>query len=139
MSSSGAKMTSTTGSILQPKQDKKISNSSELYKLPKAQYAVMTYLLDVKERSYRDLCEYLKASSQDKTMLQSDIDSALYELIRLGYLTSYMENGDIIYMSLINKADERPQKRDEQNIFRKLSITDILDSIDIDPPPKSDN
>jgi len=122
-------MSSSTGNMqkYEQRQPKKISNSAELYKLPKNQYTLMELILETKELSYTTLCDRVKALDDDKRLSQAQIDGTLYELIRIGYLTSFMEKGDIIYMAQIANKGDSPIKRDEQKIWSKMDMSALKD------------
>lgn len=91
---------------------------NDIYNLPSHQILLMEILSDVGEISYDDLIARLTALPEDQQLSQSQIDGTLYELVRVGYVLSFIEDGTIMYM--IQK--KKPQKRDEQRLWDKLDI-----------------
>lgn len=100
------------------------SSLSDIYNLPANQYSIMTILSEPKEMPYKQLCKAIEELPENKRLTQSQIDGTLYELIRMGYLTSFVENGDIVYMVQVTEG-KPPEKRDEQRLFRKLDLKDL--------------
>lgn len=119
-------MSISSTSNLQNKESRKkerITDASQIAQLPANQHVVMEILLTSREMSYSHLCEAIKHLPDDKRLSQSQIDSTLYELISIGYLTSFMEDGEIIYMMQL-KGNQ--QKRDEQRLWDSMSREDLL-------------
>lgn len=116
-------MSTSTGNLqsYEAKNRKRISDLSQIVDLPSNQHTVMS-LVSSREMSYSRLCDAVKHLSDDKRLSQSQLDSTLYELISIGYLSSFMEDGEIIYMvQLKGKQD----KRDEQRLWKGMDIPDI--------------
>mgnify|MGYP002626076189 CR=1 FL=1 len=97
---------------------------SDIYNLPANQFSIMMILSEPKEMPYKQLCKAIEELPENKRLTQSQIDGTLYELIRMGYLTSFVENGDIVYMVQVSEG-KAPEKRDEQRLFRKLDLKDL--------------
>lgn len=110
---------------------------SDTYNLPANQYTVMSVLSAPKEMPYKKLCKTIEALPEHKRLSQSQIDGTLYELIRLGYLSSFMENGDVVYMVLISDG-KLPDKRDEQLIYPKLDFKDLRRNFKSSKPDSDD-
>lgn len=123
-------MGSSTGNIrdLRDKPER-ISSAAELNHLPPNQYTVMSVLIGPREMAYTTLCETIQALPDNLRLTQSQIDGTLFELVKEGYLTSFMENGDVVYMVQL-RAGQRPSKRDEQRLWNKFEMG--LDELDID-------
>lgn len=90
----------------------------DIYNLPSHQILVMEVLTEAGELAYDDLIAKLTTLPDDKQLSQSQIDGTLYELVRLGYVLSFIEDGVIMYM--VQK--KKPQKRDEQRLWDKLDL-----------------
>jgi hypothetical protein len=106
----------------------KISRLSDLAHLPPNQYTVMNVLADPRELTYQALCNAVFALPEDKRLTQSELDSTLYELVKLGYVTSFFENGHLNYMMQLS-PNQRPSKRDEQRLWNKFDMG--LEALDI--------
>lgn len=85
--------------------------------LPPLQAQVMQLLWQPHEMGYMALCAALGA----KNMSQSQIDFTLYELVKLGYLATSMESGELAYIVQVNNQ-LRPSKRDEQKLWSQLDV-----------------
>jgi len=81
--------------------------------------------MEPRELSYAALCEAINKLPPDKQLSQSEIDDTLYQLISLGYLSSFMEQGDIIYMVQIARRGDSPIKRDEQKLWHQLDLSNL--------------
>lgn len=80
--------------------------------LSAVQRQVLELLVDVRELPYPGLCQ--KALSASLT--QQEIDAALYALVQAGYLLTFVEDNDVIYMlnqRVMGKAKSKPLKHDE--------------------------
>lgn len=116
-------MGSSTSS-LQDYMNRKTRNGlhfSDIYNLPTHQYTIIELLKDKKELAYEDLCQQAQSLPEDKRLTQSQVDGTLYELIRVGYVTSFMDDGTVFYMI----QTQKPQKRDEQRLWKKLDLGDL--------------
>ncbi len=120
-------MSSSTGNIhnYDQRNSKKIVSSAELYKLPPNQYTIMELVMTPREISYKNLCEAVKELPETNRLSQAQIDGTLYELLRLGYLTSFIDNGEIIYMAQIGQKGDSPVKRDEQKLWNQLDLASL--------------
>jgi hypothetical protein len=106
----------------------KINRLADLTFLPPNQYTVMNVLAEPRELTYQALCSAIFALPEDKRLTQSEIDSTLYELVKLGYVTSFFENGHLNYMMQLS-PNKRPSKRDEQRLWNKFDMG--LEALDI--------
>jgi hypothetical protein len=122
-------MSSSTGNLQKydaHKGKRRITDLSQIAQLPANQHTVMETMLHAKEMSYSRLCETIKHLPDNTRLTQSQIDSTLYELISAGYLTSFMEDGEIIYMVQLKG---KSQKRDEQRLWKGLDLGRIHSEI----------
>lgn len=106
----------------------KISRISDLAHLPPNQYAIMNILAEPRELAYQALCDAVFALPDDQRLTQSELDSTLYELVKLGYVTSFFENGHLNYMMQLS-PNKHPSKRDEQRLWNKFDMG--LEALDI--------
>ncbi len=113
----------------------KSNQASDYAQLPAAQAAVMLMLAEPREMPYRLLCDKMKNMAEGQRLTQSQIDGALYELVKQGYLSSFMESGDIVYL-VQAITQSRPSKRDEQRLWNRFEMgLDALEiELDIDLP-----
>ena len=72
--------------------------------------------------AYKQLCKVVADLPEDERLTQSQLDGTLYELIRMSYLTSFMENGEVIYMLQAEIGKKPPPQRHEQRLHRKLDL-----------------
>lgn len=120
-------MTTSTGNLRKKKTDtKRISELSQIAELPRNQQILLEILLISPDTPYTQLCTIATQLPGDNALAQADVDSALYELLRVGYLVSFMENGDIFYMVQLKGKRE---KRDEQRLWRDLGLGTLYDQI----------
>lgn len=105
------------------------NQASDFAQLPASQAAVMQTLTEPREMPYRTLCDKMKNLPEGQRLTQSQVDGALYELVKHGYLSSFMENGDIVYLVQLS-ANSRPSKRDEQRLWNRFDMG--LDALDLD-------
>jgi hypothetical protein len=105
-----------------------ISSAADLLHLPPNQYSVMSLLITPREMAYSALCEAIKTLPEPQRLTQAQLDGTLFELVKEGYLTSFMENGDVVYMVQLRKG-KRPSKRDEQRLWNKFDMG--LDELDL--------
>jgi hypothetical protein len=73
-----------------------------------AQRAIIEVLFIPREMPYRELKQKVLQTSHTPT--QTQFDNAINELIRQGYLVSFIEDGEVYYLL---DADVKPEKRDE--------------------------
>jgi len=95
------------------------------HSLPTNQATVMRLLSESKEMPYKQLCKVIEELPENQRLNQSQLDGTLYELIRMGYLTSFMENGDVVYMVQIEVGVPPPPPRHEQRLIRKIDLGDL--------------
>lgn len=107
----------------------KSEQSSDYAQLPTNQAAILTMLAEPREMPYQVLCDKIKSLPEDQRLTQSQVDGALYELVKQGYLSSFMENGDIVYL-MQHTPNKRPSKRDEQSLWNRFDIG--LDALELD-------
>jgi len=120
----GRKLMGSSTSSLQDYLNRKSNKGlhfSDIYNLPAHQHTIIEILQEKKEVSYDALCEQAQSLPENKRLTQSQIDGTLYELIRIGYVTSFMDEDKVFYMIQAQK----PQKRDEQRLWKKLDLGDI--------------
>lgn len=89
--------------------------------LSKSQHVLLDVLRAAREMAYTLLCQSVQNLSPDDRMTQAEIDNALFELVRIGHLTSFFEDGDVIYMVQSSGA-RPPSKRDEQVLWDPLEM-----------------
>ncbi len=104
------------------KKFQKVDDSTQSPSLPPNQNTVINLLAEPKEMPYKDLCKAVGELPEDERLTQSQLDGTLYELIRMSYLTSFMENGDVIYMLQAEIGKKPPPQRHEQRLLRKLDL-----------------
>jgi len=100
-------------------------DQTDPHSLPANQHTVMKLLSEPKEMPYKQLCKAVEELAEGQRLNQSQLDGTLYELIRMGYLTSFMENGDVVYMVQIEMNAPPPPPRHEQRLMRKLDLGDL--------------
>jgi hypothetical protein len=122
-------MGSSTGNLREHPDKPEPLNAAELSHLPPNQFALLSVLLEPRELSYTALCAAVKALPEAQRLTQSQIDGTLFELVKEGYLTSFMENGDVVYLLQL-RPGKRPSKRDEQRLWNKFDLG--LDGLDLD-------
>ncbi len=89
--------------------------------LPKPQRILLDFLRAAKEMAYTLLCQSVQALPPEDRLSQTDVDNALFELVRIGHLTSFFEDGDVIY--LVQSSGARPpSKRDEQVLWDPMEM-----------------
>jgi len=116
-----ASSTSNLQNYLQ-KKFQKVDDSTHFPNLPPNQNTVVNLLVEPKEMPYKQLCKAVEDLPEDERLTQSQLDGTLYELIRMSYLTSFMENGDVIYMLQAKIGKKPPPQRHEQRLLRKLDL-----------------
>lgn len=89
--------------------------------LPKPQRVLLDFLRAAREMPYTVLCQSMQSLASDDQMTQTELDNALFELVRIGHLTSFFEDGDVIYMVQSSGA-RPPSKRDEQVLWDPLEM-----------------
>ncbi|MFQ3645520.1 MAG: hypothetical protein SNJ80_01185 [Anaerolinea sp.] len=110
------------------------TRAQRLAELPPHQRAVIAVILPRGEMSYWALRDEVLQSAHAADVY--NFDATLNELIVQGYLTSFIEDGQVYYLVEQNLS---PDKRDEQSLHnsnrRSLKDTlDALDSMDFDDP-----
>ncbi len=93
--------------------------------LPPNQKTVINLLSAPNEMPYKQLCKAMEDLPDDQKLNQSQLDGTLYELIRMGYLTSFMENGDVVYMIQVDISAPPPPPRHEQRLMHKFDLSDL--------------
>jgi hypothetical protein len=106
---------------IQKKYDS-VDSSSNAFDLPSNQNTVIKLLSGPKEMPYKQLCATMETLPEDERLTQPQLDGTLYELIRMSYLTSFMENGDVVYMLQVDVGKKPPPQRHEQRLLRKLDL-----------------
>lgn len=101
------------------------SKATNLHNLPANQSTVLKVLSKPNEMPYKQLCQMVEALPDNRQLTQSQLDGTLYELVRMGYLTSFTENGDVIYMLQVELGKIPPPQRHEQRLMRKLDLRDL--------------
>jgi hypothetical protein len=71
--------------------------------------------------AYTLLAQSAQALSPEDRLTQAELDNALFELVRIGYLTSFFEDGDVIYM-LQTTGNRPPSKHDEQVLWNPMDM-----------------
>jgi len=107
------------------RESKRVGNSADIQNLPANQNTVLKLLSEPKEMPYKQLCKAVEQLPETNRLTQSQLDGTLYELIRMGYLTSFMENGDVVYMLQVELGKTPPPQRHEQRLMRKLDLSDL--------------
>ncbi len=110
------------------------TRAQRLAEMPPHHQAVIGVILPLGEISYWALRESVLQGPQATDI--HNFDSTLNELIVQGYLSSFVEDGQVFYLVV---DDLNPDKRDEQSLHnasrRSLEDTlDALDSMDFDDP-----
>ena len=104
---------------------KDTSDSAETPNFPANQNIVIKLLSEPKEMPYKLLCKAVEELPENERLTQSQLDGTLYELIRMSYLTSFMENGDVVYMLQVEVGKKPPPQRHEQRLLRKLDLSEL--------------
>ena len=103
----------------------RVSGSADIHSLPANQNTVIKLLAEPKEMPYKQLCKAVEELPENKRLTQSQLDGTLYELIRMGYLTSFMENGDVVYLLQVEVGEAPPPPRHEQKFVHKFDFGDV--------------
>ena len=103
----------------------RVSGSADIHNLPVNQSTVLKLLAGPKEMPYKQLCKAVEELPENKRLTQSQLDGTLYELIRMGYLVSFMENGDVVYLLQVELGDAPPAPRHEQKLVHKFDFSDV--------------
>lgn len=118
------------------RESKRVDGSADIHSLPANQTTILKLLSEPKEMPYKELCKTVEQLPEKTRLTQSQLDGTLYELIRMGYLTSFMENGDVVYLLQVELGEAPPQQRHEQRLLRKLDLRDLnLDELKDDTNP----
>jgi len=89
--------------------------------LSKSQRVLLDFLRAAREMAYTLLCQSVQGLPLEDHMTQPELDNALFELVRIGHLTSFFEDGDVIYM-VQSSGGRPPSKRDEQVLWDPLEM-----------------
>jgi hypothetical protein len=106
-------------------ESRRIGFSADTHGFPANQNTVLQLLSQPKEMPYQQLCKAVEDLPENERLTQSQLDGTLYELIRMGYLTSFMENGDVVYMLQVEIGKKPPPQRHEQRLMRKLDLSEL--------------
>jgi hypothetical protein len=107
---------------------------SRLQEFPVHQRRVIELLLEPRELSYETL--RVKLIESETPLHLAQFNSAITELVRDGYLVSFIEDGEVYYFL---ESDLNPDKRDEMSMHgsrpdRLLDALDALDGLDLSDP-----
>jgi hypothetical protein len=89
--------------------------------LSKSQRVLLDVFRAAKEMAYTLLSKSVQTLPTDDRLTQTELDDALFELVRVGYLTSFFEDGDVIYMLQIT-GTRPPSKHDERVLWDPLEM-----------------
>jgi hypothetical protein len=78
-----------------------------------AQRVVLRVLTPPREMPYSVLCNVIAELPEDERMTQTQLDTALFELVKLGYASTLFEMGEVVYL-----LEDHPDKRDETQLRR---------------------
>ena len=106
-------------------ESRQVGCSADAHSFPANQSTVLQLLSQPKEMPYKQLCKAVESLPEDARLTQSQLDGTLYELIRMGYLASFMENGDVIYILQVEIGKKPPAQRHEQRLLRKLDLSEL--------------
>ena len=105
-----------------PNSESRSSRSSQYDAgLSKQQRVLLDFLRAAREMAYTLLCQSVQGLPPEDRLTQPELDNALLELVRIGHLTSFFEDGDVIYMVQTSGA-RPPSKRDEQVLWDPLEM-----------------
>lgn len=100
-----------------------------LDKLPASQRLIMKRLMKSREMPYQQLVDVMLNLPKKRRLSKSQVDGALYELVRAGYLSSMIEAGNIIYVLQVDSSGN-PQPDGEEKIWNDFNFAlDKLDDI----------
>ncbi len=127
-------MSTSTESLQSQQAAAENKKLSRLQEFPVHQRRIVEALLVPRELPYETLRKQLVDS--DTPMLSTQFDSAITELVRAGYLISFIEDGEVYYFL---EADLKADKRDEMSLHgsrpdRLLDALDALDGLDLSDP-----
>ncbi len=110
------------------------TRAQRLAELPPHQRAVIAVILPLGEMSYWTLRDGVMQGANAADV--HNFDATLNELIVQGYLSSFIEDGQVYYLVEQNLS---PDKRDEQSLHNSSRLNlkdtlDALDSMDFDDP-----
>lgn len=111
---------SSTNALPNPEQRGSLPSQHDAG-LSKPQRVLLDFLRAAKEMAYTLLCQSVQSLPTEDRMTQAELDNALFELVRIGHLTSFFEDGDVIYMVQSSGA-RPPSKRDEQVLWDPLEM-----------------
>jgi hypothetical protein len=98
--------------------------SSRLKDFTWAERIILEIILPHTELPYSRLCD--EAKTKNPPLINEDFNNALNDLVKMGYLSSFYEDGELLY--LVEKK-LTPDKRDEK-IVRGSSPDTLLDSLE---------
>jgi hypothetical protein len=107
---------------------------SRLQEFPVHQRRIIELLLEPRELPYESL--RTKIMDSDTPLHSAQFNAAITELVRDGYLVSFIEDGEVYYFL---EFDVKPEKRDEMSMHgsrpdRLLDALDALDGLDLSDP-----
>lgn len=115
-------MTSSSASLQKYPNPK----SGGLSDLPPTQRTVLEQFAKAQELPYSILCQQVIAILP--TLDQQQIDDALYALMRLGFVASFFEDGEVVYLlqattfSQLDKRDETAMRRPSSSARRSQDL-----------------
>jgi hypothetical protein len=112
----------SSSSKLQNYMQQKGKRVGDIDSFPVNQNTVIKLLSEPKEMPYKQLCKTVSDLPENERLTQSQLDGTLYELIQSGYLTSFMENDNVVYMLQVEIGKKPPPQRREQRLMRKLDL-----------------
>lgn len=107
------------------RESERLSGSADASNLPANQNTILKLLSEPKEMPYKELCKAVEQLPETTRLTQSQLDGTLYELIRMGYLTSFMEKGDVVYLLQVELGTKAPAPRHEQKLVHKFNFKDL--------------
>lgn len=109
-------MTSSTNAL------QKTSTSPLPPSLSTEQQTILRVLAEPREMPYQALCAALIALPEEERLSQLQIDEALHGLVSVGYLNSFFENGDVVYLLQHNpKLKQDEQRLDSRFLKKRIS------------------
>lgn len=90
--------------------------------LNREEQIILRVLAEPREMPYKALCTALIALPEEDHLTQAQIDNTLHSLIAQGYLTSFFENGDVVYLLQHNpKLKQDEQRLDSRFLKKRIS------------------
>jgi len=100
----------------------KTSTSPVPSHLSTEEQTILRVLAEPREMPYQALCAALIALPEAERLIQVQIDEALHDLVTKGYLTSFFENGDVVYLLQHNpKLKQDEQRLDSRFLKKRIS------------------